>query len=210
MQKKVVFLEGINDVKIIQKLLEDKGFSEKKQVQQVKSEIRMQKDGKVEVLLYNLKGWGTVKNSSFIDNMKIYTEQGYICYLIIDADDNSIDEGGFENRKKVVEKVIQENELSLQFFLLPDNQNDGDLETIIRETILLQYKNIYDCFIKYIECLQCTGLARFRQGEKKGMKYFVHEQFPAQIEVDNKLKISDMLDYTHKYFENIVKFLGVE
>lgn len=213
MNKKIVFLEGKNDLGIFQKLLESKGFRKDRAYE---GEIKLENHNGDIIVLYNLNGWNKIKNETFRNEIIQRTEQGYDCYLILDADDPNINQGGIKERKKAVEQVIDnikqditDKNITICFFLLPDNENDGDLEVIIQKTISSEYKPIYDCLRNYVECLSKTNLANFEENVKTGLKYLIHEDFPAKVSIKERKRISDLLDYSHECFQSILRFLQI-
>lgn len=59
--------------------------------------------------------------------------QGYKLLIIQDADDESKDFGGYENRIDYLKGKQKEHDLSFEIFLLPNNNDNGDLETLLMQ-----------------------------------------------------------------------------
>lgn len=79
------------------------------------------------------------------------TVQGIQNILIVDADKD------FEKRKLEVERFIQEHKLQASFFLLPNHQSIGDLETLLIEIINKKNIYIFECFDAYELCIDGKG-----------------------------------------------------
>ena len=70
--------------------------------------------------------------------------------LVLDADSD------VDQRRRDVNKKIQACSLPVKtehVFLIPDNQQPGDLETLLEEITISENRSIFDCLDAYNECL---------------------------------------------------------
>ncbi|WQW65498.1 hypothetical protein KVL31_01825 [Helicobacter pylori] len=70
--------------------------------------------------------------------------------IIFDADKD------YESNKKEILKVVSKTKQTIseeQIFLFPNNQDDGDLETLLLE--IAKHKEIIQCFKRYLKCIEC-------------------------------------------------------
>ncbi len=69
--------------------------------------------------------------------------------IIFDADKD------YESNKKEILKVVSKTKQTIseeQIFLFPNNQDDGDLETLLLE--IAKYDDFLKCFEGYLECIK--------------------------------------------------------
>lgn len=64
--------------------------------------------------------------------------------IIFDADFES-NNGGVVNRKKYLEEVLKNIEVDYKLFLLPNNEANGNFETLYEKIINKKHKNILKC-----------------------------------------------------------------
>ena len=72
--------------------------------------------------------------------------------IIFDAD-SDLENGGVVNRKKYLEEVLKKIDVNYELFLLPNNQDNGNFETLYEKIINQKHKNIIKCFENYETCL---------------------------------------------------------
>ncbi|EMH10614.1 hypothetical protein KVD24_01780 [Helicobacter pylori] len=78
--------------------------------------------------------------------------------IIFDADikeENQERDAGFDNKLKHIRKNFKEKGIDFpkeQIFLFPNNQDDGDLETLLLE--IAKHDEFLKCFEGYLECIK--------------------------------------------------------
>ncbi len=78
--------------------------------------------------------------------------------IIFDADikeENQESDAGFDNKLKHIRKEFKEKGTDFpkeQIFLFPNNQDDGDLETLLLE--IAKHDEFLKCFEGYLECIK--------------------------------------------------------
>ncbi len=93
-----------------------------------------------------------------IENILKNKNQEYrqVC-VIFDADikkENQESDAGFDNKLKHIREKFKEKETDFpkeQIFLFPNNQDDGDLETLLLE--IAKHDDFLKCFEGYLECI---------------------------------------------------------
>ncbi|QEF20992.1 hypothetical protein D2C87_03390 [Helicobacter pylori] len=94
-----------------------------------------------------------------IENILKNENQEYrqVC-IIFDADikeENQERDAGFDNKLKHIRKEFKEKGIDFpkeQIFLFPNNQDDGDLETLLLE--IAKHDEFLKCFEGYLECIK--------------------------------------------------------
>lgn len=88
-----------------------------------------------------------------IPTIKARCAEGGKVVIIFDADSLG-NNGGYETRKKEIEEVLGENNAQAELFLFPNNEEDGDFETLLEHLILKEkHTQMLDCYADYETCL---------------------------------------------------------
>ncbi|MFP5990217.1 DUF3226 domain-containing protein [Helicobacter pylori] len=79
--------------------------------------------------------------------------------IIFDADEKECQESdaGFDNKLKYIREKFKEKRIDFpreQIFLFPNNQDDGDLETLLLK--IANHKEFINCFEGYSDCIKKT------------------------------------------------------
>ncbi|WP_283448342.1 DUF3226 domain-containing protein [Helicobacter pylori] len=121
-----------------------------------------------------------VKDVTGKDNLSkrlLETEKYAKTLIIFDADKN------YESNKKEILSKTQQKITEEQIFLFPNNQDDGDLETLLLE--IAKHKEIIQCFKRYLKCIECKYIGIKEHHElikniRKNMLYAYLEVFELQ------------------------------
>ncbi|MCB4781850.1 MAG: DUF4276 family protein [Sulfurovum sp.] len=97
---------------------------------------------KTDFKFLGLKGIDSVKKT--IENLKELDLSQNSYFAIVDADES------FETRKKEMERLTKENQVP--FYIFPNHQDNGDLETLLLSHIEEENK-IIKCFDEYKKCI---------------------------------------------------------
>ncbi|MEJ8596236.1 hypothetical protein MMN22_02990 [Helicobacter pylori] len=92
--------------------------------------------------------------------------------IIFDADKD------YESNKKEILKVVSKTKQTIseeQIFLFPNNQDDGDLETLLLE--IAKYDEFLKCFEGYLECIKNKEHYKPIKDIRKNMLYAYLEVF---------------------------------
>ncbi|EMG91293.1 hypothetical protein HMPREF1399_01602 [Helicobacter pylori GAM118Bi] len=145
--------------------------------------------------------------------------------IIFDADikeENQESDAGFDNKLKHIYEKFKEKGIDFlkeQIFLFPNNQDDGDLETLLLE--IAKHKEIIQCFKRYLKCIECKciGIKEHHgpiKNIRKNMLYAYLEVFELQKffqyewdinnkENEKKIIIDDKGKIKEKYKEEYEK-----
>ncbi|MCQ2683971.1 hypothetical protein JT250_04785 [Helicobacter pylori] len=92
--------------------------------------------------------------------------------IIFDADKN------YESNKKEILKVVSKTKQTIseeQIFLFPNNQDDGDLETLLLK--IANHKEFINCFESYLDCIKKKEHYKPIKNIRKNMLYAYLEVF---------------------------------
>ena len=98
----------------------------------------------------SLNGWTNLKNANnaFQEN----SDSGGKNIVILDAD-TLANGGGFNIRKEEIKQIKEENNLLFDLFLFPNNNGNGDFETLLEKVINQKHIGLLECFSNYEECI---------------------------------------------------------
>ncbi|TCJ17072.1 hypothetical protein EPD60_07105 [Flaviaesturariibacter flavus] len=103
-------------------------------------------------------GQGGISNKSLrslVDTIiKPNNELGLENVLILDTDtpNHKNPAGGYVERKSYLDQLL--NGLDVKYFLIPNNSDDGNLESLLTECISDGGKQFYSCLSSYVSCLE--------------------------------------------------------
>lgn len=137
MSKVQLFVEGIADAKLIQDILKS-WYNVNLKIGKLGSE-----DVNPDILIVG--GKGNIKKiaNQFKENHEFEIKN----IIIFDADIF------YEENDKFIEL---KKKFPIEYFLLPDNQADGDLETLLVQIINQENKVIFNCWDGYESCLKTS------------------------------------------------------
>ena len=144
MEKIQIFVEGVADQKFFQDLI-SAWYNTKLTFGGVQKGMVTNGD------IFNVEGKGVFEDEikmRLIDPILKFNDiKGVKNLFIFDADTFKIETKNFEKYK---------SQFPIEHFLLPDNQSDGDLETLLEQIINQDNKVIFDCWEGYEDCLKTS------------------------------------------------------
>lgn len=101
------------------------------------------------------------------------SSKGNLNIMIFDADDHDFTStlNNLNLKKKELSLIID------QIFLFPNNQSNGNLESLLRKCIPNKNQSILDCIKQYEECKQALTLDGLRSTDKKEELFIYHGSF---------------------------------
>lgn len=155
-----ILVEGVNDLDFLGNYL-----------LAVFNAILLRKEGKNKILLkveqralieirtpMKNKGWGYVQTEAFINDLKQADDQGHVSLVILDADVEDVqDDGGYVNRTALVNarrEVCIAQGLSFEYFLWPNNTQDGQVETLLEHIMKEDCQSIFTCIKDQESCIR--------------------------------------------------------
>ncbi|EMH21637.1 DUF3226 domain-containing protein [Helicobacter pylori] len=132
--------------------------------------------------------------------------------IIFDADikkESQESDAGFDNKLKYIHEKFQEKGIDFpkeQIFLFPNNQDDGDLETLLFK--IAKYDEFLKCFKGYLECIKNKKHYKPIKNIRKNMLYAYLELFKLEKffqyswDTNNKKEEKIIIDDKGKIKEN--------
>ena len=140
----------------------------------------------------SLNGWTNLKNANnaFQEN----SDSGGKNIVILDAD-TLANGGGFNIRKEEIKQIKEENNLLFDLFLFPNNNGNGDFETLLEKVINQKHIGLLECFSNYEECISKYNLPNnpilYKLPIKKSKIYSYVDAFTKSKAENRKFKEGD-------------------
>lgn len=152
---------------------------------------------------YSITCVGGKDNLKNYDNiMKQNTAAGEYNIVIFDCD-TPLTEGGFDKRTKQLESLKKEHDIDFDFFLFPNNKEDGAFEEMLINIINPEHKGLIDCFNKYEMCIggQNSADELYETPNAKAKIYSYITSFRRSQKEREKLKRGDWDFLNSKYWQ---------
>ncbi len=150
-----------------------------------------------------------------IENILKNEHQAYrqVC-IIFDADikENQESDAGFDNKLKYIREKFKEKGIDFpkeQIFLFPNNQDDGDLETLLLK--IAKHDEFLKCFEGYLECIKSKEHYKPIKNIRKSKWYAYLEAFGLEnltkIDIfDNESKIKNKHEENYRRLKEMIDF----
>lgn len=106
----------------------------------------LDEERKVDVRLQDLGGKNRFQTDRISAAFRQNNDQGVQNIVILDADDLTA-------QRQMLDRIKQELGIEFPYFLLPDNQNNGELEDLLEQLITPKNRIILDCWEGYETCV---------------------------------------------------------
>jgi len=156
-----------------------------------------------------LEGWGNLNKPFFQNQFNDNTDDGIKNIVIIDAD-KTTNGGSFSVRKQEVDNIKINHSLVFDYFLIPNDQEDGYLETILRAILVVDNKALLDCLDSRDACLQAANQVISRTLKippSKGAEKSKLNQLRVFLDSVSNYKDATIWDLKHPYLEPLKNFL---
>jgi hypothetical protein len=147
-----VFVEGYEDQELVAALLIKLG-----------KVVSWQESGKAfssltttgsQIRINATEGWTKLTNGNLFPELQQSLQEGVLNLVIYDADRPGGQQGGHAYRKNTLLQIKSANQLSFELFLLPDNNQDGQLEDLLHNLIPIGNRQVTNCFSAYEACVR--------------------------------------------------------
>lgn len=165
----------------------------------------------IEVQFIFMKGVDNLFNQPILNEIKKAKIEGSQILVLVDADSEE-KKWGYKRRKNWIEEGMKEHDVSFPYFIYPNNQNDGLVETLMEAVALYAPNKVFfDCYTDYETCLKNS---KYNIPSLKGKVYAYAEaqtiydiQKGERIPLINKINSGDWLfdnpDYWNLEVENL-------
>lgn len=165
----------------------------------------------IEVQFIFMKGVDNLFNQPILNEIKKAKIEGSQILVLVDADSEE-KKWGYKRRKDWIEEGMKEHDVSFPYFIYPNNQNDGLVETLMEAAALYAPNKVFfDCYTDYETCLKNS---KYNIPSLKGKVYAYAEaqtiydiQKGERIPLINKINSGDWLfdnpDYWNLEVENL-------
>ncbi|GAA6929624.1 hypothetical protein VN0372_05410 [Helicobacter pylori] len=147
--------------------------------------------------IFDIEGKDKLISDEFLEKIDKILNNKHQTYkqvcVIFDADKKESQErdAGFDNKLVHICKEFKEKRIDFpreQIFLFPNNQDDGDLETLLLE--IAKHEEFINCFESYLDCIKKKEHYKPIKNIRKNMLYAYLEAFGLE-DLDTKKNIFD-------------------
>ena len=133
----------------------------------------------------SIGGWRKIPESK--PKIMELIDSGNKVIIVFDAD-GDYNNGGFDIRSSELDQILKDNMLNLDFFLMPNNKDDGDFEDLLERIATDDRTGIFQCFDDYEKCVENleTNETKFKTPLKKSRIYAYIESFDESNNKKNK------------------------
>ena len=143
---------------------------------------------------------GKDKLSQVENQFKDITKRGGKNLVIIDADGKwNVEDWDFESQSKEYNDLRQKLGVEFELFLLPDNQSQGDFETLLERIVPEKHRRIIDCLIKSEDCIR--GYGEYVTPNQKARMYGYITSFERTLKEEEDLKKGDWFFNDGKFWD---------
>lgn len=204
-----IYVEGINDVVFLGTYLQEVlGFEGDNNP---KDKIHLFQTATTRVQLLALGGVSNLKDNIIQQEIQEDFEDGIKTLIILDAD-NEHNGGGFAIRKTALETI--KSNLSFEYFLIPNHQEDGYLETLLGKIIVEEYHTALQCLKDQDQCLASANKSiltgkKIKVAPAKSADKAVVHSFMSRLDNKGKDKFKDstIWNLQHPYLTPLQHFL---
>ncbi|GAA9848624.1 hypothetical protein VN1286_00700 [Helicobacter pylori] len=147
--------------------------------------------------IFDIEGKDKLISGEFLEKIDKILKNKHQTYkqvcIIFDADKKESQESdaGFNNKLEHICEKLKEKGIDFpreQIFLFPNNQDDGDLETLLLE--IAKHEEFINCFESYLDCIKKKEHYKPIKNIRKNMLYAYLEAFGLE-DLDAKKNIFD-------------------
>ncbi len=144
-----------------------------------------------DIPIKNFKVQNNIEGKDNLSKRLLEIEKYDKTLIIFDTDKD------YESNKKEILSKTQQKITERQIFLFPNNQDDGDLETLLLE--IAKHDEFLKCFEEYLECIKSREHYKPIKNIRKNMLYAYLEVFELQKFFQYKWDTSNKNEKIHYY-----------
>ncbi|MCR4799224.1 MAG: hypothetical protein K5860_01820 [Bacteroidales bacterium] len=166
---------------------------------------------KEEIKIICMNGLGNLFNETNLNQIKQAQELGEQVIVFADAD-TVVKGAGNKKRTAEISQGMAIHNVKFPYFLYPDNQHDGDVETLMESAARRDlHKTFFDCFEDYEKCVSGVkdeiGNQKYNVPNLKGKLHTYISAQKLSRRVSNRLGSGDWLFDKNDYWDLNVKEL---
>ena len=175
--KRYLLVEGRTDLAFVKALCTD---------------MHVDQDERIQII--DIGGLGALKGR--LEAMSPELKRGEKIAVVLDADND------YAKRKEEIVSIIEGRDIS--FFLIPNDRDAGNLETLLLSTI--DDHVILSCFDEYTACLKSEGMDTSTVDDKA--KLYAYTKIALGETPEKSFEDEGNWNFEHPNFQNIKQFLS--
>lgn len=211
MSKYLIIVEGIADIIFLKYYLESYNSA----CSIPSNNVKKEKSLKINLSNKEIKiivGGGCTTLEKIKSTIQEHRDDGYKILIIQDADDETKNYGGLTKRLKYLDTIKTKLNVDFKTFLFPNNNDDGDLETLLLQIANTQkFTDSDSCYSKYIQCVSKISAQEFcdelRDRKAQVFNYFRTYHGMKHAKEENREYCATYWDFNHKALSAFQYFL---
>lgn len=200
-----IYVEGNADVKFLSDYVEYLGLGQLSKSIEIKNntaKASLKKNDGANVFINGIGGWTNVQN--VLPNIQSTLDDGGKVLVVFDADSEPD-----TRREEILDLLGKGLVNSSDVFLFPDNQQEGDLETLLENIIVDNNKFVFCCWSKFMDCLTKNDREQKMRLPNRKAKIFDYVSLLGRKaqEKDRNYKDSSLWNLDAPYLEPLRDFL---
>jgi len=98
--------------------------------------------------IIRVDGWESIRKDEFLNQLRHNSDDAGINLVVFDADNDC------DTRRAELQKIAQDNSVSFNLFLFPNDVDSGTLETLLMKIINPENQSVVECWDRYENDLQ--------------------------------------------------------
>ena len=161
--------------------------------------------------IINISGISSLRTDFVIDSLIDNQKLGGVNIVIFDADWKEIGNGnkGIKNCRQKLDNLKSEKNLDFEYYIWPNNQDDGQLENLLCELIPNSKKPIFNCIETNKNCLNSLNNGSIKKiGLKEVINFYLNTCYQSTDERNyNDKNFWSLDENVSSNFQNFTKFL---
>ncbi|NHM02413.1 DUF3226 domain-containing protein [Flavobacterium difficile] len=206
MSKIKIFCEGITDQVFIADCIELFYGFESTRVDKKNSKLDIKFSNGIEII--DVGGCSKLSNEIYISQLEDNKALNGVNVVIFDADYTELGNGnkGFDSCKQKLEGIKRDKNVDFDYFLWPNNNDDGIVEDLLRKLIPSDKEVVYNCIESHQACLSSLAVPNIRFAELKDkVGYYLHTVNLESRARFRNYKNADYWDLNHESIGDLKK-----
>ena len=202
MKQILIFCEGVTDQVFIADCLESvfKAVTERNENKKNKKKLEITfKHSNFKGKIIAVEGCSKLRTNAFLHaEMQDNKEEGGVNIVIFDADYTGKENGnkGVAACSQKLKSIIRSKNVEFDYYIWPDNESDGEIETLLRTLIPSNKEPIFKCIEDHQACLKSLDIINLKYADLKTKIGFY-------LYVSNEASEARKRNYTNPNFWNL-------
>jgi|GEM_PF-1482793 len=215
MKQVLIFCEGVTDQIFIADCLESifKAVTERNENKKNKKKLEIRfKHSNFKGKIIAVDGCSMLRKNEFLHTeMQDNKEEGGANIVIFDADYTEKENGnkGIAACRQRLNSIITSKNIEFDYYIWPNNESDGEIETLLRSLIPSNKEPIFQCIEDHQNCLKSLNIINLKYADlKTKIGFYLHTSNENSEVRKRDYKNSDFWNLNYKNNDSLKKFIA--